>query len=315
VIIQETTNGATTSYVYGLDLLSMTDDSDVTRYFLQDGLGSTTGLADETGTVIGTFDYDVFGALRGQTGDVDTDWRFTGELQDSTVGQAPYYLRARYYDAGIGRFLGKDPMPVNPMNPQTANPYIYGLNNPGRYVDPLGLSNAEGGSFCGLSSWGFRWFGGPGRFACDVAEPTSTPVPGPSCPTGWTPAPQPIPTPCSGGVCPPGGGGGMECRPNGQTHFTQAFKNAVCSILPWGPIVCAAGPQAVQEAQQAFNWLTSTCEGQITGTVLGAGLAVTGLGAIYEGYTWGGAVFTAGAGVLQMSNAGPPGSALSACRS
>jgi RHS repeat-associated protein len=138
VIIQETTNEATTSYVYGLDLLSMADDSDVTRYFLQDGLGSTTGLTDDTGAVIGTFDYDVFGALRGQTGDADTNWRFTGELQDLTVGEAPYYLRARYYDPAIGRFLSQDPWPTNPMNPQTANLYVYGLNNPALYVDPFG---------------------------------------------------------------------------------------------------------------------------------------------------------------------------------
>jgi RHS repeat-associated protein len=138
VIIQETTNGATTSYVYGLDLLSMSDDSDVTRYFLQDGLGSTTGLTDETGAVIGTFDYDVFGALRGQTGDADTDWRFTGEQNDPTTARSPYYLRARYYDPSIGRLLSRDPWPANGLDPQSRNPYSYVYNGPTLLVDPYG---------------------------------------------------------------------------------------------------------------------------------------------------------------------------------
>ena len=34
-----------------------------------------------------TYQYDVFGALKTQTGEADTNWRFTGELQDSTVGR------------------------------------------------------------------------------------------------------------------------------------------------------------------------------------------------------------------------------------
>jgi hypothetical protein len=48
VILQAKTNGATTSYLYGLDLLSATDNNGVRTYFLQDGLGSTTGLTDGT---------------------------------------------------------------------------------------------------------------------------------------------------------------------------------------------------------------------------------------------------------------------------
>jgi hypothetical protein len=37
------------SYVYGLDLISVTDNSSVQTYFLYDGLGSTTKLADADG--------------------------------------------------------------------------------------------------------------------------------------------------------------------------------------------------------------------------------------------------------------------------
>jgi RHS repeat-associated protein len=86
-----------------------------------------------------TYQYDVFGAVKAQTGTADTGWRFTGELQDPTVGRSPYYLRARYYDPAIGRFTSRDPWPANAMNPQSLNRYPYVLNNPATLVDPYGL--------------------------------------------------------------------------------------------------------------------------------------------------------------------------------
>jgi len=39
------------------------------------------------------------------------------------------YFGARYYDPTIGRFITRDPVKGNIMNPQTLNPYVYCLNN------------------------------------------------------------------------------------------------------------------------------------------------------------------------------------------
>ena len=39
-----------------------------THHYLTDGLGSTLALTDEAGDVVNTYDYDVFGALRAETG-------------------------------------------------------------------------------------------------------------------------------------------------------------------------------------------------------------------------------------------------------
>ena len=48
------------------------------------------------------------------------------------------YLRARYYDPAMGRFLSKDPVRGLITLPGTLNPYTYAANNPIRYTDPSG---------------------------------------------------------------------------------------------------------------------------------------------------------------------------------
>jgi uncharacterized protein RhaS with RHS repeats len=51
------------------------------------------------------------------------------------------YMRARYYDPAIGRFLTADPLPGSPTSPGTLNRYAYALNNPVNRVDPAGLAS------------------------------------------------------------------------------------------------------------------------------------------------------------------------------
>jgi RHS repeat-associated protein len=116
------------SYVYGLDLISATDDSSVQTYFLTDGLGSTSELADDDGTVTGTYAYDAFGPVRTHTG-ATTEWSYTGEQNDATGLE---YLRTRYYDPAVGRYLSRDPLPF-------IQRYAYVGNNPTTFIDPYGL--------------------------------------------------------------------------------------------------------------------------------------------------------------------------------
>ena len=96
---------------------------------LHDGLGSTTDLRDGDGDAIADYTYDVFGAILDQSGSSPNEFLFTGEQVDGTGLQ---YLRARYYDPAIGRFITQDPLPAQ-------NLYAYVGNNPVLYVDPYGM--------------------------------------------------------------------------------------------------------------------------------------------------------------------------------
>lgn len=81
-----------------------------------------------------TWTYDVFGSVRAHSG-APTEWLFTGEQSDPT---GFYYLRARYYEPGTGRFASRDPFPGIPFHPCSLNRYVYVENNPVNLVDPSG---------------------------------------------------------------------------------------------------------------------------------------------------------------------------------
>ena len=61
---------------------------------------------------------------------------YTGKPLDE--GTQWYYFHARHYDSGHGRFIGHDMVSPDLNNPLTLNPFLYCLNNPGRWVDPDG---------------------------------------------------------------------------------------------------------------------------------------------------------------------------------
>jgi RHS repeat-associated protein len=97
------------------------------------GLDRSRGPTDGNGNVTASYTYDVFGATRSQSGTADTVFRFTGEQRDVESGL--YYLRARFYDPAIGRFLARDPLPGG-------NLYAYVGSNPTNLIDPTGLQAA-----------------------------------------------------------------------------------------------------------------------------------------------------------------------------
>ncbi len=69
-----------------------------------------------------------------------THFGFGGHIEDQYDDKLLVYMQGRYYDPAIGRFLSVDPAGFNETNPASFNRYIYGNNNPHKYVDPDGES-------------------------------------------------------------------------------------------------------------------------------------------------------------------------------
>jgi RHS repeat-associated protein len=127
--------GATTNrYVYGNDRLAQVDLQ--TSYFHADGLGRTRRMSNGSGQAISNYVYDGFGATRVQATDSSVSYRYTGEQADDEI--ALQFLRARYYEPTIGRFMSIDPDVGYCVDTSGSNPYIYVRNNPVRLVDPVG---------------------------------------------------------------------------------------------------------------------------------------------------------------------------------
>jgi RHS repeat-associated protein len=111
-------------------------------YYSVDGLNSTTALTDATGTVVQRYSYDAVGHQT-QTGGLTNPFTYTGRELDSS---GLYYMRARYYDPGIGRFVSEDPHTA-------VNLYPYAANDPVDFADPSGtqafVENAIKGAISG----------------------------------------------------------------------------------------------------------------------------------------------------------------------
>ncbi len=107
-------------------------------FILTDHLGSTALLTNSSGQKVAgsAVWYFPYGETRPGSGNPPTARRFTGQLEESTIGLYDY--GARFYDPALGRFLSADTVVPGAANPQALNRYAYVLNNPLKYTDPTG---------------------------------------------------------------------------------------------------------------------------------------------------------------------------------
>ena len=123
------------TYYYSSGALVARKNNDGQLYFLYpDHLGSTVLITDNNGAVIAQQDYDPFGELSGTSNDRHG---YTGHELDSETNNI--YMKARFYDPTIGKFIQPDNVIFDAYNPQDLNRYAYVRNNPYTYIDPNGL--------------------------------------------------------------------------------------------------------------------------------------------------------------------------------
>lgn len=109
--------------------------SGTSSYFLIDHLGTTRGLADATGTVTSTLDYDSFGSVT--SGSSTTRYTYTGREADPDIGML--YHGARWYETSGGRFASEDPIGLK----GGINLFAYVHNSPIKNSDRMGLDDAD----------------------------------------------------------------------------------------------------------------------------------------------------------------------------
>ncbi len=138
VLEEYATNGTVqTRYIYGdvLDLIAQTR-SGASAFYLEDGHSGVRQLSDAAGAVTDTYTYDAYGDLLQSTGNTQNSYLYRGEQTDPNLGMQ--YLRARYYNQGLGRFASTDPFEGWQESPISRHRYAYANVNPVMHLDPTG---------------------------------------------------------------------------------------------------------------------------------------------------------------------------------
>jgi RHS repeat-associated protein len=127
----------TRTYTYGLQRISQDQIAgNVLSYYQYDGGGSVRQLTNSVGQVTDSYEYDAFGNSFTKVGTTPNNYLYRGEQYDSDLGL--YYLRARYYNPATGRFLSRDPLDGQQIDPKTLHKYLYAGGDPANSWDPSG---------------------------------------------------------------------------------------------------------------------------------------------------------------------------------
>lgn len=119
----------------------------VQYFYLTNQMGDVISITDTSGTIVGNYEYDVWGIVIHSDSDIANinPIRYRGYYYDNETGY--YYLQSRYYDSSICRFINADlPMYVLILKGITSgiNSFSYCFNNPIMFNDITGTSSLSG---------------------------------------------------------------------------------------------------------------------------------------------------------------------------
>lgn len=130
--------GDTTYYIYGIGLIAQENGNEYLIYHFNN-IGSTEAVTNIDGEIVETFDYGPYGELLSEN-KCGIMFLYNGELGVATDSNGLYYMRARYYNPEIKRFINQDVMTGSITDTPTLNRYAYVNGNPISLNDPFGLS-------------------------------------------------------------------------------------------------------------------------------------------------------------------------------
>jgi len=100
------------------------------------GTASTIAITDMNQNLVNSYAYDPFGQILAQQETIPQPFMYVGQYGVMAEPNGLYYMRARYYDPNVGRFISEDPLGFGGGD---VNLYAYVQNNPVNRVDPRGL--------------------------------------------------------------------------------------------------------------------------------------------------------------------------------
>jgi RHS repeat-associated protein len=135
-------------YIYGAGLLAMVTPGGQFYCYHFDGTGNTAALTDANKAVVNEYAYTPFGIIGHQQEAFPQPFKYVGQHGVMAEPNGFYYMRARYYDPVIGRFVSEDPIGFDGGD---VNLYAYVQNNPVNGIDPTGLINLLAGGGVSLA--------------------------------------------------------------------------------------------------------------------------------------------------------------------
>jgi RHS repeat-associated protein len=149
----DSANAITRYYIHGLGLLAMVTPAGESYTYHYNGIGSTVAITDASKAIVNKYFYTAFGEVTNQSETVAQPFKYVGQAGVMQEPNGFYYMRARYYDPEVQRFISEDP---SGFEGGDTNLYAYVGGNPVNFNDPFGLcgENVSKGSWSDIALQG-----------------------------------------------------------------------------------------------------------------------------------------------------------------